>query len=246
MSDETQPSISRSTARHRLPAAGRPRARRHAGSAATAPTCSAPRPRRSTHGPQRTGHAFLRHDYSGHGESGGAFRDGTISRWLARASPCSALRRRPADPGRLVDGRLDRAAHGRRNLRKAGEGGRVAGLVLLAPAPDFTIELVEPKLTRSSRSATSPTKGYFEEPSEYSPRAQHLHARADRGRPRNRVMTGPIDTHCPVHILQGMRRSRRALRPCAEAGQPPAGRRRDAVAGPGRRPPPVAAAGPRR
>ena len=54
------------------------------------------------------GLAFLRHDYSGHGVSGGAFRDGTISRWLAES--LAVFRRfaaRRADPGRLVDGRLD-------------------------------------------------------------------------------------------------------------------------------------------
>ena len=33
----------------------------------------------------REGRAFLRHDYSGHGESGGAFADGTISKWLAES-----------------------------------------------------------------------------------------------------------------------------------------------------------------
>ena len=32
-----------------------------------------------------TGHAFTRHDYSGHGESGGKFADGTISKWLAES-----------------------------------------------------------------------------------------------------------------------------------------------------------------
>ncbi len=33
----------------------------------------------------RQGRACLRFDYSGHGESGGAFTDGTISRWLAES-----------------------------------------------------------------------------------------------------------------------------------------------------------------
>ncbi|TJW23194.1 MAG: alpha/beta hydrolase, partial [Mesorhizobium sp.] len=33
----------------------------------------------------RQGRAFLRHDYSGHGESGGAFADGTVSKWLSQS-----------------------------------------------------------------------------------------------------------------------------------------------------------------
>ena len=36
-------------------------------------------------------------------------------------------------------------------LRRAGEDERVAGLVLLAPAPDFTAELVEPALTQAQQ-----------------------------------------------------------------------------------------------
>jgi hypothetical protein len=62
-----------------------------------------------------------------------------------RASPYSALHHGSADPRRLVDGRLDRAAHGGRSCAWAGEGDRVAGLVLIAPAPDFTAELIEPR-----------------------------------------------------------------------------------------------------
>jgi pimeloyl-ACP methyl ester carboxylesterase len=87
-------------------------------------------------------------------------------------------------------------------LRKAGEK-RVAGLVLIAPAPDFTAELVEPALTDAQRRDLA-EKGYFEEPSDYSTEP-YIYTRAliEDGR-NNLVMTGPIDTHCPVHILQGM------------------------------------------
>ena len=88
-------------------------------------------------------------------------------------------------------------------LRKAGEGGRIAGLVLLAPAPDFTAELIEPALTKRQKRDLA-QKGYFEEKSEYSPEPNiYTRALIEDGR-QNRVMTGPIDTHCPVHILQGM------------------------------------------
>ena len=76
-------------------------------------------------------------------------------------------------------------------------------MVLLAPAPDFTTELMEPQLTPAHRRDLA-EKGYFEEPSEYSPEP-NIYTRAlfEDGR-RNLVMTGPIDTHCPVHIIQGL------------------------------------------
>jgi pimeloyl-ACP methyl ester carboxylesterase len=87
-------------------------------------------------------------------------------------------------------------------LRKAGDTS-VVGLVLLAPAPDFTSELVEPMLTAGQKRDLA-EKGFFAEPSDYSAEP-YIYTRAliEDGR-ANRVMTGPIDTHCPVHILQGL------------------------------------------
>ena len=75
--------------------------------------------------------------------------------------------------------------------------------MLLAPAPDFTAELVEPDLTEAQRRDLV-EKGYFEEPSDYSAEP-YIYTRAliEDGR-QNLVMTAPIDTHCPVHILQGL------------------------------------------
>ena len=89
-------------------------------------------------------------------------------------------------------------------LRKSGEGGAFAGLVLIAPAPDFITELMEPELTGQAKQGARRRKGYFEEPSAYSAEPNvYTKALFDDGR-LNRVLTGPIDTHCPVHILQGL------------------------------------------
>jgi pimeloyl-ACP methyl ester carboxylesterase len=149
------------------------------------------------------GRAFLRHDYSGHGESGGEFRDGTISKWLAES--LVVFRRYTQGRQILVGSSMGAwiALRMVRELHRAGEGGRVGALVLLAPAPDFTAELIEPALTKSQRRALE-TKGYFAEKSEYST-DPNIYTRAliEDGR-ENRVMTGRIDTHCPVHIIQGM------------------------------------------
>ncbi|EKF19253.1 alpha/beta hydrolase [Nitratireductor pacificus] len=149
-----------------------------------------------------TGHAFLRHDYSGHGESGGAFAEGTISRWLAES--LAVLRAFSDGPQVLVGSSMGAwiALRMAQELNRSGEGARLAGLLLLAPAPDFTAALVEPKLSEANRRDLE-TKGYMEEPSDYSDEP-YIYTRAlfEDGR-ANLVLDGIIDTHCPVHILQG-------------------------------------------
>ena len=68
------------------------------------------------------GRACVRFDYSGHGESGGAFIDGTIGRWLEESIGCvRAVLPRPAGRDRLVDGRLDGAAAGARDRTTAAQ-----------------------------------------------------------------------------------------------------------------------------
>ena len=150
----------------------------------------------------KEGRAFLRHDYSGHGESGGAFADGTISKWLAES--LAVFQRFTTGKQILVGSSMGAwiALRMVQELRKAGDSS-VVGLVLLAPAPDFTNELVEPALTAAQKRDLQ-KKGFFEEPSDYSAEPYiYTSALIEDGR-SNRVMTGPIDTHCPVHILQGL------------------------------------------
>ena len=149
------------------------------------------------------GTSFLRFDYSGHGQSSGHYTEGTISRWLEEAMAV-----------------IDRFARGRlilvgssmggwvalrlvEEFRKRGETARIGGLVLIAPAPDFTSVLIEPHLTEKERRDLA-EKGYFEEASEYSPEPnRYTRALIEDGR-HNLVMNGLIETGCPVHILQGM------------------------------------------
>ena len=149
------------------------------------------------------GWAFLRHDYSGHGRSGGDFRDGTISRWLAESM---AVFDRFAMPRQILVGSsmgVWIALRMRQELLRRGQEERVAGLVLIAPAPDFTSDLVEPKL-RARQKRQLAERGFVEEPSAYSPEPNvYTRALIEDGR-QNRVLTGPIDTHCHVHIIQGL------------------------------------------
>ena len=150
-----------------------------------------------------SGQEFTRHDYSGHGESGGHFEGGTISRWLGESLTVfrAFTHGRQILVGSSMGGWI--ALRMIQELRKAGEGERVAGLVLIAPAPDFTMELIEPQLTDALRRDLE-EKGRIEEHSEYSPDPDiYTRALIEDGR-KNRVLEGIIDTHCPIHVLQGM------------------------------------------
>lgn len=150
------------------------------------------------------GLACLRFDYSGHGQSGGAFRDGTISRWVEES--LAVIDAHPAERLILIGSSMGGwiALRVLQEIRKRKTASKIAGMVLIAPAPDFTSALIEPVLTDDERRQLS-ERGYFEEKSEYSPEPNiFTQALLDDGR-RNRVMTGLIETNCPVHILQGMR-----------------------------------------
>ena len=150
-----------------------------------------------------TGAACIRSDYSGHGVSGGAFTDGTISRWLEESLAVidHVAPKRMVLIGSSMGGWV--ALRLIAELRARGDGGRIAGLVLIAPAPDFTSELIEPNLTDAEGTSLA-ERGYFEEPTPYGPDPNIFTARLlDDGR-RNRVLDGIIETGCPVHILQGM------------------------------------------
>jgi hypothetical protein len=91
------------------------------------------------------GRDFLRFDYFGHGASGGAFEDGTITRW--RADALAVL-------DRLTEGRVVLAGSSMGGwlacLAAAARPDRVGALLLIAPAPDFTQRLTEGyRFTRS-------------------------------------------------------------------------------------------------
>ena len=150
-----------------------------------------------------TGRQCLRHDYSGHGESGGDFADGTISRWLEES--LAVFERFAAGPQILVGSSMGGwvALRMAQELQKAGKANMLHAMVLIAPAPDFTHELMLPELTDNQKRQLE-EKGYMEEPSEYSDEPNIFTRALFEDGEKNRVMTGLIETGCPVHILQGM------------------------------------------
>ena len=113
---------------------------------------------------ERLGLACIRFDYSGHGQSGGTFTDGTISRWLEEASRSSTMPSRSASSSSVRRWAAGSRSGSSQELRKREKAPVIQGLVLIAPAPDFTIELIEPNLSDVERSSLA-ERGYFEEPS---------------------------------------------------------------------------------
>ncbi|MEC9463930.1 MAG: alpha/beta hydrolase [Pseudomonadota bacterium] len=146
----------------------------------------------------------IRFDYSGHGVSGGDFRLGTISRWTEEALAVIAASgvKKVVLIGSSMGGWI--ALRVIQEARRLGLSFSVEGLVLIAPAPDFTAELIEPSLTDAERQSLA-ERGYFEEPSEYSPEPNIFTRALMEDGEKNRVLTGLIETGCPVHILQGMK-----------------------------------------
>jgi pimeloyl-ACP methyl ester carboxylesterase len=154
----------------------------------------------------RLGTGCVRFDYSGHGASGGAFTDGTISRWLEETLAVIGHAAKTHGTRRAV--LVGSSMGGWIALRAVAELARqnaieVAGLVLIAPAPDFTSELIEPNLTEAERTALI-ERGQFEEPTPYGPDPNIYTLKLIEDGRANRVLTGVIETGCPVHILQGM------------------------------------------
>jgi pimeloyl-ACP methyl ester carboxylesterase len=152
----------------------------------------------------RLGFPFLRFDYSGHGQSSGHWSEGTISKWVAESV---ALFRHAAPHNCILIGSSMGAWILLRllaELQKAGEAERVKGIILIAPAPDFTMDLIEPKLTEHEK-ADLGGRGWFEEASDYLPEPNRWSKAFLNDGCSNRVMTGIIQTHCPIHILQGLR-----------------------------------------
>src|SRR4030081_1704324 len=119
----------------------------------------------------RRGHAYLRFDYFGHGMSSGDFADGTIGRWLDDA--LAVIDSLTEGPQILVGSSMGGwimllAALARRE--------RIAALVSIAGAPDFTEELLPGRLTEEQRQEIE-EKGSVILPSDFDP-AGYLYTRA--------------------------------------------------------------------
>ena len=144
----------------------------------------------------REGRGFLRFDYFGHGESSGQFRDGTISRW--REDALAVIDELTEGPLVLVGSSMGGWLS---CLVAAVRASRLRGMVLIAPAPDFTEKLMAPEMTSDELRELADT-GVWMRPSDYGDPYPITRELLEDGA-RWSILPGPVNVEAPVRILQG-------------------------------------------
>jgi pimeloyl-ACP methyl ester carboxylesterase len=143
------------------------------------------------------GIAFLRFDYTGHGASSGAFEDGGIGDWVR--DTIDAVARLTEGPQVLVGSSMG----GWVALLLAGRlPGRIAGLVGVAAAPDFTEDAIWPALDPAQR-ARLEAGGRVELPSAYADEPTVITRRLIESGRHNLVLRSALDLPLPVRLLHG-------------------------------------------
>ncbi len=144
------------------------------------------------------GRPFVRFDYSGHGQSEGAFIDGTIGEWASDAMHV-----------------LDTVCQGPQILVGSSMGGwialltalarpdRIAGLVGIAAAPDFTETLMWKKFSPEIRD-TLTRDGVYRQPSEYDDESYEISLKLIEEGRNHLLLQDALNLTCPVRLIQGM------------------------------------------
>lgn len=157
---------------------------------------------------QKSGRGFLRLDYSGHGASGGAVRDGTIGRWLSDAMAVIQHAGTHVDGmggglalvGSSMGGWI--ATRIAQELAQSGNVQRVVGLVTIAAAADFTEELLPNRLGPEALAQIRDT-GVFEAPSQYSSDPYIITRELlEEGR-KHLILSGDLNLNIPARLIHG-------------------------------------------
>lgn len=143
------------------------------------------------------GRAFLRFDYSGHGQSSGDFEEGCIGDWAADAR--AAIEALTEGPQVLVGSSMGGWIA---LLLARALPGRVAGLVGIAAAPDFTARTWAKDLTDTQRAEVA-ARGRIEIPSDYSDQPYVFTRRLFDDGAQNLVLDRPLSLPFPARFLQG-------------------------------------------
>ncbi|MEM9063251.1 MAG: alpha/beta hydrolase [Pseudomonadota bacterium] len=147
---------------------------------------------------RQRGTGFLRFDYRGHGASSAAFEEGCIGDWADDA--CEVLQRLTSGPQVLVGSSMG----GWIMLLLAKRfPERVAGLVGIAAAPDFTEDGMWHGMTEAQR-AELMERGRIERPSEYSEEPYVITRRLIEDGREHLVLREALDLACPVRLLHGL------------------------------------------
>ena len=148
---------------------------------------------------KQRGQAFLRFDYSGHGQSSGAFSDGTIRKWTDDA--VFAIEQLSDGPQVLVGSSMGGWIMLLIALRLQK---KVAGLIGIAAAPDFTEDLIARELNDEQRLAMQ-RDGFVLVPCDYDGEPYTItKALIDDGR-NNLLLNNSISLSQPVRLIQGLK-----------------------------------------
>lgn len=153
------------------------------------------------------GQACLRFDYAGHGQSSGAFTDGTIGAWSEDAA--AMIEAETSGDVVLVGSSMGGwiglllAMRQAEWARAAKHKSRVKALVLIAPAPDFTQKLMWPNFSDTEKE-TITRDGQLVQPSPYDPEPTIITRDLIEDGKNHLILDGMIETACPVRIIQGV------------------------------------------
>ena len=143
------------------------------------------------------GRAYLRFDYSGHGASGGDFRDGGIGAWAHDAQ--DAIARLTFGPQLLVGSSMG----GRIALILAGRmSARIAGLVGIAAAPDFTEDSMWAEMDEAARGRLI-ADGEILVSSDYADDPYPITRKLIEDGRQHLVLRAPLELPFPVRLLHG-------------------------------------------
>ena len=144
------------------------------------------------------GQAFLRFDFFAHGQSSGRFEEATIGRWADDA--VAVIDELTTGPQLLVGSSMGGWVALISSLRRRE---RVRGVIGIAPAPDFTEDMILPKLEPPVRDELY-RNGVVYLPSGYSDEPYPITLRLIEDARRHLLLRDRIDLHCPIRLLQGM------------------------------------------
>ena len=146
---------------------------------------------------QKSSRSYTRFDYRGHGQSGAAFESGSIGLWAGDAQAV-----------------LDKVTQGPQIIVGSSMGGwimlllararpaRIAGLIGIAPAPDFVLRMWDQ--FSDEIKATLKRDGVYYAPSEYSEEPYAITLQLIEDGRQHLVLQEPLSVDYPVRILHGM------------------------------------------
>jgi len=150
---------------------------------------------------EKSGFSVTRFDYTAHGQSSGDFMHACISTWLEDAA--AVFENFAKGPQILIGSSMGSWLAMLLNQKlRATNNKQVKAMVLIAPAIDMTRELV-PKRFSTKQLDQIKRDGHIEVPSAYSD-SPYIYTQKLLDDGEQHLMLGkPIQTHCPVHIIQG-------------------------------------------